>query len=58
MYSLSELSVKVFEEVDEEGDGPVSRVEALEKPEGLLRLGFIAERRQSLDCITFLLPKN
>ena len=56
LYSLSELSVKVFEEADDEGDGPVSGVEVFDEVEGLLR--FIAERRQSSACITLLLPKN
>lgn len=58
LYSLSEMSAKVLEEADDEGDGPVSGVEALGKLEGLLRLRFIAERRQSSVCIILLLPKN
>jgi hypothetical protein len=56
LYSLSELSAKVFEEADDDGDGPVSGVEALEFIERLLR--FIAERRQSSACVILLLLKN
>jgi hypothetical protein len=46
----------VFEEVDDEGDGPVSRVEALDKLGDLLR--FIAGQRQSSACVILLLPKD
>jgi hypothetical protein len=45
-FSLSELSDKVFEVADDEGDGPESGVEELEEVEeveGILR--FMAERR-------------
>jgi hypothetical protein len=52
LYSLSELSDRVFEEIDE-GDEPVSGVEELED---LLR--FIAGRRQSSACILWLLIKG
>jgi len=45
LYSFFELSAKVFEEADDERDGPASGVKALDEFESLLRLGFFFAER-------------